>query len=49
VQPSEAVYANEALYVNQGGDPVYSNVAEVHNFSSFLLFNSVVVSVNISC
>jgi len=25
----EAVYANEALYANLGGDPVYSNVAEV--------------------
>jgi hypothetical protein len=25
----EAIYANEALYANLGGDPVYANVAEV--------------------
>jgi hypothetical protein len=27
----EAIYANEALYANLGGDPVYANVAEVSN------------------
>jgi hypothetical protein len=25
----ESVYANEALYANLGGDPVYANVPEV--------------------
>ncbi len=31
----EAIYANEALYANLGGDLVYANVAEVSNI--FLL------------
>ncbi len=25
------VYANDALYAKLGGDPVYSNIAEVRN------------------
>jgi hypothetical protein len=34
----EAVYANEALYTNLGGDPVFANVAEVSKiFIEFLI------------
>jgi hypothetical protein len=28
---SEGVYSNDVLYSNLGGDPLYSNVAEVRN------------------
>jgi hypothetical protein len=36
----EVVYANEALYANLGGDPVYSNVAEVSQiFIELLILN----------
>jgi hypothetical protein len=28
---SEGTYANDAIYSNLGGDPLYSNVAEVRN------------------
>jgi hypothetical protein len=30
---SEGVYSNNILYSNLGGDPLYSNVAEVRNVS----------------
>ena len=29
---SEGVYSNDVLYANLGGDPLYSNIAEVRNF-----------------
>jgi hypothetical protein len=29
---SEGVYSNDVLYSNLGGDPLYSNIAEVRNF-----------------
>jgi hypothetical protein len=35
----EVVYANEAIYANLGGDPVYSNVAEVSQIFIELLLN----------
>jgi hypothetical protein len=37
---SEGTYANDAIYSNLGGDPLYSNVAEVRNISleSFCFF-----------
>ncbi len=30
---SEGIYSNDVLYSNLGGDPLYSNVAEVRNVS----------------
>jgi hypothetical protein len=33
----EDVYSNDVLYANLGGDPLYSNIAEVRNV---LLSNS---------
>jgi hypothetical protein len=36
---SEGVYSNDVLYSNLGGDPLYSNVAEVRNvsFESYII------------
>jgi hypothetical protein len=35
---SEGTYANDAIYSNLGGDPLYSNVAEVRNISLEKIF-----------
>ena len=37
---SEGVYSNDVLYSNLGGDPLYSNVAEVRNvsFESYIIW-----------